>query len=263
MESQSEDIAKLRKRWDERAERYDSYYEDLAGAVDHYVDWAVLKEHLPENKAAKILDAAGGTGRITLPLAKMGYSVTLCDISPGMLNVARRKLLKEGVLEKVEIVECDVRQLRFADETFDFCLGWNGMSEAARELIRVTKKGGKVSIFLVNRCGDAISRFREEPDAALALLSARSGHVSYDGEKYVAFSEDEARKHFAKEGIRVIDIYALCGMLEFLSIPERIRKSRKWDKKYFEQVAEMVLRLSKEPSVKGLSRHLALYGERI
>jgi ubiquinone/menaquinone biosynthesis C-methylase UbiE len=263
MESRSEDIAKLRKRWDERAERYDSYYEDLAGAIDHYVDWEVLKEHLPENSDAKILDAAGGTGRITLPLAKMGYSVTLCDISPGMLNVARRKLLKEGVLDKVEIVECDVRRLRFADETFDFSLGWNGMIESARELIRVTKKGGKVSIFLVNRCGDAISRFREDPDAALALLSSRSDHVYYDDEKYMVFSEEEARKFFAKEGIRAIDIYALCWMLEFLSIPETIRKSRSWDEKYFEQVAEMVLRLSKEPSVRGLARHLALYGEKM
>jgi ubiquinone/menaquinone biosynthesis C-methylase UbiE len=251
MEGKSEDTAKLKKRWDERAERYDTYYEDLAGAVDQYVEWEILKEHLPDSRDAKILDAAGGTGRITLPLAKMGYSVTLCDISPGMLSVARRKLLKEGVLDKVEIVECDVRKLRFSDETFDFSLGWNGMSDAARELIRVTKKGGKVSIFLVNRFGDAISRFREEPDAALALLSARSDHVSYDGEKYRVFSEDEARKHFAKEGIRVIDVYALCGMLEFLSIPETILKSRKWDKKYFEQVAEMVLsRLSVRANTK-------------
>jgi len=93
------------------------------------------------------LDAAGGTGRITLPLAKMGYSVTLCDISPGMLNVAKQKLLREGVLDKVEILECDVHKLRFADESFDFVLCWDGMIETAKELVRVTKKGGKISFF--------------------------------------------------------------------------------------------------------------------
>jgi hypothetical protein len=35
-----------------------------------------------------------------------------------------------------------------------------------------------------------------------------------------------------------------------------------WDEKFFKQVTEMLLRLSKEPSVKGLSRHLVRYGEK-
>ncbi|MFH1010265.1 MAG: methyltransferase domain-containing protein [bacterium] len=253
----------MRKRWDERADRYDTYYEDFKGAVEHHVDWEILKGHLPRNKDARILDAAGGTGRITLPLAKLGYSVTLCDISPGMLKVARQKLLREGLLDRVEIVECDVRKLPFDSESFDFTLGWNGMLDAAKELIRVTKKGGRISIFLVNRCGDAISRFHEDPEAALALLSSKSNCVRYDDEEYRAVSEDEARKLFEGEGIKVIEIYALCGMLEFLSIPQNIRESRSWDDKFFSPTTEMVVRLSKEPSVRGLSRHLALYGEKI
>ena len=155
----------IRKTWDEHAEGYDEYYQDFNGAVEHYVDWELLKGHLPENKKAKILDAAGGTGRITLPLAKMGYPVTLCDISPGMLNVARQKLKKEDLLDRVEILECDVRKLPFPDESFDFVLCWDGTMEAAKELIRVTKKRGTISIFLVNKCGSAISKFHEEPDS--------------------------------------------------------------------------------------------------
>jgi hypothetical protein len=42
------------------------------------------------------------------------------------------------------------------------------MAEAVKELIRVTKKGGTVSIFLVNRYGVAIRKFSE--DATLLLL---------------------------------------------------------------------------------------------
>jgi hypothetical protein len=38
---------------------------------------------------------------------------------------------------------------------------------------------------------------------------------------------------------------------------------RKWDEKLFKQTTEMLLRLSKEPSAQGFSRHLVLYGERI
>ena len=60
-----------------------------------------------------------------------------------------------------------------------------------------------------------------------------------------------------------MDIYAVCGWMDVIPIPEEILKSRKWDKKFFSQVTEMLLRLSKEPSVSGMSRHLVLYGEKI
>ncbi|MBM3324546.1 MAG: class I SAM-dependent methyltransferase [Calditrichaeota bacterium] len=259
----SNDAEILKKQWDERAERYDTYYEDFSGAVEHYVDWEVLKGHLPENKDARILDAAGGTGRITLPLAKMGYSVTLCDISPGMLKVARQKLLREGLLEKVEVVECDVRKLPFDDESFDFVLCWDGGAEATSELVRVTKKGGKISVYLVNKCGAAIGKFREDPDAALALLASEPHGVCDDEEKRIAVTAEEAKGFFEKEGIRVIETYAVCGMLEWLPISKEIQESRRWDERFFRQVTEMLLRLNKEPSVKGLSRHLAMYGEKI
>ena len=253
----------IRKNWDEHAEGYDEYYQDFNGAVEHYVDWELLKGHLPKNKKAKILDAAGGTGRITLPLAKMGYPVTLCDISPGMLNVARRKLKKEGLLDKVEIVECDVRKLPFPDESFDFVLCWDGTMEAAKELIRVTKKGAMISIFLVNKCGSAISKFHEEPDSALSLLRSKSSVIQDEEEKHLAISIEEAEEYFKKQGIKVIGIYAVCGIMELLSIPEEVRESRDWDEKFFRQTTEMILRLSKEPSTKGFSRHLVLYGQRI
>ncbi len=259
----SKEIAAVRRRWDKHAKRYDRWYECFKGAVEHHVDLELLKGHLPRKRGARTLDAAGGTGRITLPLAKMGYSVTLCDISPGMLDVARRKLLKARVLARVEICECDVCNLHFADESFDFVLCWDGGIEAAKELIRVTRIGGGISMFLVNKYGAAISMFRENPDSSLDLLRLRSSRVRDEEEEYIAVGVDEAKKFFKNEGVKVVGIYPVCGMLDLLSIPRRTQESRKWDRKSFHQVTEMLLRLSKEPSVKGLSRHLVLYGERI
>ena len=263
VEDKSKDIERERKRWDEHANRYDEWYKTLEGAVEHYVDCELLKGYLPQNTDAKILDAAGGTGRTTLPLAKMGYSVTLCDISPGMLNVARQKLKREGVLDKVEILECDVCKLRFADKSFDFVLCWDGMIEAAKELIRVTKRGGKISIFLVNKWAAAIDRFYKDPNSALALIESAPSYLGDDKGRHQVVSAKEARKLFEAEGIRVVEIYAVCGWMNVLPIPEKVLKSRKWDKKFFNQVAKMVLGLSKEPCVKGMSRHLVLYGEKI
>lgn len=218
---------------------------------------------MPKNRNAKILDAAGGTGRITLPLAKMGYSVTLCDISPAMLKIAKQKMHKEGVQNKVEICKCDVHKLRFADETFDFVLCWDGMIEAAKELIRVTKKGGKLSIFLMNKYGAAISNFVEDPDSALATPKTKPSYIYDEKEKHMAVTAEEARKLFEKQRIKILEIYAVCGIPKLLSIPEKILESRSWNQKFFKQTTEILLKLSKEPSVKGLSRHLVVYGQKI
>jgi len=248
--------------WNNRAGTYDERYETFRGAVESYVDLTLLRKYLPKNKNAKILDAAGGTGRITLPLVRMGYSVTLCDISPRMLDVAKQKMLREGALDKVKILECDIHKLCFADESFDFVLCWNGALEAKEELIRVTKKGGGISIFLVNRCRAALDSFAENPDSALALIKSRSDYIYNHEEKHRAVNEEEARNLFEAEGIRVLDIYAVCGWMDMLDIPEKVLNSRDWDKKFFRQTTGMILKLSREPSVKGMSRHLVLYGEK-
>lgn len=248
--------------WNNHAGTYDDWYKTFEGAVENYVDWQLLKKHLPKDKNARILDAAGGTGRVTLSLAKMGFRLILCDLSPRMLFVARQKMLREGMLGKVDILECDIRKLDFADEIFDFVLCWNGAIEAAKELIRVTKKGGRISIFLVNRLRGAIDMFSEDPTSALALIKSRSDHVFHHGEKHRAVTEEEARQLIEAEGIRVLDVYAVCGWMKMLGIPEEVVHSRNWDKKFFEQTTEMVLELCKEPSVKGLSKHLVLYGEK-
>jgi ubiquinone/menaquinone biosynthesis C-methylase UbiE len=257
------DIESTRKRWDKHAKTYDKWYETFKGAVEHYVDWELLKTYLPKNRNAKILDAAGGTGRITVPLARMGYSVTLCDISPKMLEKGKQKLLKYGVLNKVEIVECDVCNLCFPDETFDFVLCWDGGSESTKELIRVTKKGGKISIFLVNKWAVAVSNFCKNPNSALTLIKSSPSYYKDEYGKHWAVSPEEAKNFFEAEGIKAIDTYAVCGWEDMLSIPKKILKSSRWDKKFFNQVTEMLLKLSKEPSVKGMSRHLVLYGEKI
>jgi len=53
------------------------------------------------NIGARIPDVGGGTGVIALPLARMGYEVTLSDFSPVQRRVAEEKLRKTGLLEDV------------------------------------------------------------------------------------------------------------------------------------------------------------------
>ncbi len=245
------------------AETYDNFYRAFSGAVDDCVDWELLKPHLPQNKNAKILDAAGGTGRITLRLAELDFQVTLCDLSSGMLEAARAKMKKNNVLHKVDLIECDINHLPYRDEYFDLVLCWDGAFESRKELIRVTKKGGLISIFLVNKWSHVFNGFYKRPDECLALAESMQATVRDDGELYTAISVDEVKNISESEGIRVIDIFAVCGWTDYLSLPDEILRSYEWNNKLFERTVRLVLRLSKEPSIKGMTRHLVLYGEKI
>jgi ubiquinone/menaquinone biosynthesis C-methylase UbiE len=254
--------------WNNRAYRYDEYYKTFQGAIEHYIDWEILKKFLPKNKKVKILDAAGGTGRISLPLAKMGYSVTLCDISPKMLEVAKQKMLRNDVIDKVKICKCDIRNLYFKDEMFDLVISWDSNIDdtegfAAKELIRVTKKGGKISIFLVNKWAAVISSFNKDPDKIFSSIESVPSCLEDSEGAYIVLSPEEAKNWFEEAGIKIIKIYGVCGWTDVLHIPKEILDSHTWDEKFFKQTTKMILKLSKEPSIKGLSRHLVLYGEKL
>jgi ubiquinone/menaquinone biosynthesis C-methylase UbiE len=78
-----------------------------ATEIDTKRDLEIIREYLPKDKDIKILDAGGGIGRISIPLAKMDYKVVLLDISRTALNFARKKAEEEEVADKIEFVEGD------------------------------------------------------------------------------------------------------------------------------------------------------------
>ena len=46
---------------------------------------------LAQEAGGSVLEIACGTGRVTIPIAKLGFPTTGLDIVPGMLEQARRK----------------------------------------------------------------------------------------------------------------------------------------------------------------------------
>lgn len=70
-----------------------SFYDSLTAHHD-YEDVATMVEQMLERHGCpgrRMLDIACGTGKSFLPLARRGYEVTACDISPEMLVRARAK----------------------------------------------------------------------------------------------------------------------------------------------------------------------------
>ena len=63
------------------------------------------------------LDVATGGGHVALALARAGARVTACDLTPEMLDAARRHLADHG--QTAEFVEASAGVLPFPDESFD------------------------------------------------------------------------------------------------------------------------------------------------
>lgn len=79
-------------------------------------DLQFYKKWLPKNKEAKILELCCGTGRLTLPIAKDGYSICGVDYTPSMLKQAKVKAAEAGLV--IDFIEADIRMLDL-QEKFD------------------------------------------------------------------------------------------------------------------------------------------------
>jgi SAM-dependent methyltransferase len=93
---------RLREFWDRDSETYDRTASHAAADPVEAAVWrATLLRHLPPPGAA-VLDVGAGTGAMSLLAAQLGFRVTALDLSPGMLERARRKAEEQGL--DVELV---------------------------------------------------------------------------------------------------------------------------------------------------------------
>jgi len=74
---------------------YDKNAQNEWDRLDHHkTEFAVtlraLKDYLP-HLPAEVLDVGGGPGRYSIGVAKLGYRVTLLDLSEGCLQLAQKK----------------------------------------------------------------------------------------------------------------------------------------------------------------------------
>ncbi|MEQ8768431.1 MAG: class I SAM-dependent methyltransferase [Planctomycetota bacterium] len=105
----------------------------------------------------RILELGFGTGNTLIELArKVGASgeVVGIDISEGMREVARGKLEKEGLMDRVMLTLGDARELPFEDDQFDgaflsFTLelfSEDDMAKVLKEIRRVLKPGAELAV---------------------------------------------------------------------------------------------------------------------
>jgi len=93
--------------WAELADPFvEGAYASVKGRVRTFVLHSQLLRHLPGPPAA-VLDVGGGAAHQSLPLARLGYDVTVLDPSPAMLGKAEQRLSAEAddVRRRVRLVQ--------------------------------------------------------------------------------------------------------------------------------------------------------------
>ncbi len=111
----------------------------------------------------RYLDVACGTGDLSIAAALRHpqISVTGIDFVPAMVDVARGKVQKKNLADRIVLMQGDALQLPFADNTFDvsgIAFGIRNIpdrKQALSEMLRVTIPGGQVMVlemtFVQNR----------------------------------------------------------------------------------------------------------------
>ena len=115
------------------------------------------------NAGDRVLEVGAGPGRFTIELARLGAQVSVCDLSPGQLELNRQRVAAEGLEEHVvERQLADVLDLsRWDEASFDATICFGGplsyvverADEGIAELVRVTRPGGHVLVSVMSLVG--------------------------------------------------------------------------------------------------------------
>ena len=89
--------------YDEIAGIYDPWSRSVTEDVDFYVEQALAA-------GGPVVELAVGTGRIAIPVARVGIRVIGVDSSPAMLAVARAAAEEAGVAEQLDLRVGDLRE---------------------------------------------------------------------------------------------------------------------------------------------------------
>jgi demethylmenaquinone methyltransferase / 2-methoxy-6-polyprenyl-1,4-benzoquinol methylase len=138
--------------FDNIACRYDFINNFLsAGIAKRWRKKAVLQ--LRENDPKTILDVATGTGDLAIMASRLLHAekITGIDISKGMLEVGRQKIINAGI-SNVELLNGDSEAINFNDNSFEAVTvafgvrNFQNLERGLTEILRILKPGGKLVI---------------------------------------------------------------------------------------------------------------------
>jgi len=256
--------SEIKKYYDEKALTYDAESELLYFRVYDTVTWRYTEPYVPKDSEAQVLDAAGGTGKWAIPIAKCGPKVVLVDASDEMLKVAKKKTIQQNLQGQVTVQKGDIRKLDFSDETFDMVFCDHALcfireqKEAVKELVRVLKTNHPIIISGQNRYVLSLSLI-QDIDFAFKVLSNEAQFLMGGSLKVYSLSPDGFRHLLEENGIEIEKIIGK-GVTMPLIIPTRKYYTKDYTPEFLEKVLKIEFALCDKPDALALAGHLQAVG---
>lgn len=152
-EGKKEQVARM---FDSISGRYDRLNHLLSMGIDRI--WRrkaikLLSAHQPKS----ILDIATGTADFAIEAGSIPEATIIgVDISEGMLDQGRKKILKLGLKDRITLKHGDSENLPFENNSFDSAIvafgvrNFENLDKGLNEIFRVLKPGGKFIILEIS-----------------------------------------------------------------------------------------------------------------
>ncbi|OYQ43704.1 bifunctional demethylmenaquinone methyltransferase/2-methoxy-6-polyprenyl-1,4-benzoquinol methylase UbiE [Flavobacterium aurantiibacter] len=138
----------IRRMFDNISCDYDQLNRVISFGIDNAWRKKVI-EWVSRTNPKSILDVATGTGDLALMFKNSGAEkIVGLDLSPGMLEIGRKKVISEGLTSLIDMVVGDSEQLPFEDNTFDAITvsfgirNFEDLELGLSEIRRVLRPGG-------------------------------------------------------------------------------------------------------------------------
>ena len=250
------------------------------GAVEFAVTCHALSTYLPPH--ARVLDIGGGPGRYAIWLAQRGHRVSLADLSPEQLSIARTKIGQSGVEAMVEeIAVADARDLSYwADNSFDAVLSLgpfyhlpdpNDRNRAASELHRVLRVGGTAFVSLMPRYAflrrtldiPDERRHLAQPDFMERLLKDGVFINDVPGRFTDAYGvlPEEVSPFFERHGFTTLALLSAEGIAA--NSQRALSELATSEPAIYQAASDVIIQTAGDPSILGMANHLLYAGKRI
>ncbi|MCJ8013253.1 class I SAM-dependent methyltransferase [Paenibacillus sp. KQZ6P-2] len=229
-----------------------------------------------------ILDNGAGPGKYSIELAKLGYRMTLTDLTPKSVDIAKIKAEEYQIEDQFDgFYAADARDLSlFPDDRYDAALMLGplyhlqteeGRVQAVQELHRVTKPGGLVFVAMMSRTRFLTTSLMHpemwKPNHTVQGITdfLRTGTFDHADEGRFTgayyFNIDEINPFMESHGfetVKLVGSSSIAGAMQ----PEQWDYWEQQGDEAFRQIMDMVLKNSENPYMLGSASHLLYIGRK-
>jgi ubiquinone/menaquinone biosynthesis C-methylase UbiE len=247
-------------------------YTEKAEAEDQAEKGLSLRTEIPREYIKRylksednVLDAGGGVGINAIMMAGICESVTLLDITPRILELARENVGRSGMEDRIDIVRGDICQLdQFDDGRFSFvvCVGdalsyaLDRREKAISELVRVAEPGSFLVLGTDSKFGFLRLRLAEgDIEDAWRILRAAETRCGM-GPRTHLYTVSEMERVLEASGCRLVDVASTPSLSDTIDVAQYV-ETDSW-----EELKALELEICSEPELLGTGVHLLFVAQK-